>query len=269
MLTGVPKTALGVARIRAAESRRPDALFHDPYAEAFVAAAPDAYAEDASRSEAARAVGARIAFHVIMRTRFYDDYLLAAAAAGIDQVVLLAAGLDTRAFRLAWPTGVRVFEVDLPEVLDLKEQVLAGAGASPTGDRIIVAADLTAGWPAALLGAGFDRSRPTAWLVEGLLVYLSAEDAGRLLETVATFSAPASRLSCEQGRSAAQLAAESAEAGASEATTLWQGGLGDDVPGWLEGHGWMVERHDLGTVAASYGRPISSETKSGFVVARR
>src|SRR3954447_21152784 len=101
-LTGVSKTALGVARIRAGESRRPDRLFDDPYAAAFVAAMPDAYADMASRSDEQRAIGAALAVHVAIRTRLYDDYLLDAVDRGCRQVVLLAAGLDTRAFRLAW-----------------------------------------------------------------------------------------------------------------------------------------------------------------------
>ena len=268
MLTGVPKTALGVARIRAGESKRPDRLFDDPYAAAFVAAMPDAFANDASRSDAAKAVGARIALHVVVRTRFYDDYLLAAAGDGVDQIALLAAGLDTRAFRLPWPDGTRVFEVDLPDVLAFKESVLATASGDASGRRTVVAADLTADWPTALTDAGFDPQRPTAWLVEGLLVYLTFSDASRLLETIGELSAPGSRLSCEQGRSAMQLAAQSAESGASEATSLWQGGI-EDIPGWLTGHGWSVEQHALADLAADYGRPITTETHTGFVIATR
>ena len=268
VLTGVPKTALGVARIRAGESRRPDRLFEDPYAAAFVAAAPDAYTDDGTRSEAARAVGARIALHVVVRTKFYDDYLLAAAADGIRQVVLLAAGLDTRAFRLSWPDRTAIFEVDLPDMLAFKEDVLAGSADGPSARRCVVPADLTADWPTAIKDAGFDPGQPTAWLVEGLLVYLTHDDASRLLETVTGLSVPGSRLSCEQGRSAMQLAAQSAESGASEATTLWQGGI-EDVPSWLNEHDWQVETFQLATLAAHYGRPVTAETHTGFVIATR
>jgi methyltransferase (TIGR00027 family) len=268
VLTGVPKTALGVARIRAGESKRPDRLFDDPYAAAFVAAMPDAFPTDASRSDDAKRVGARIAMHVVVRTRFYDDYLLAAAADGIRQVVLLAAGLDTRAFRLPWPDGTTVFEVDLPEMLAFKEQVLSGRGSRPSSNRTAVAADLTADWSAAMSTSGFDPRQPTAWLIEGLLVYLTYDDAARLLDAVADLSVPGSRLSCEQGRSAMQLAAQSADGGASEATKLWQGGI-EDIPGWLAEHDWSVETFDLAGLAANYGRPISTETQTGFVLARR
>lgn len=270
VLTGVPKTALGVARIRAGESKRPDRLFDDPYAGAFVAAMPDAYADDGQRrDDAARAVGARIALHVVVRTKFYDDYLLAAAADGIRQIVLLAAGLDTRAFRLPWPDGTTVFELDLPAMTSFKDDVLTSASARPRCVRHVVAADLTADWPTALLSAGFDPEQPTAWLVEGLLVYLAYDDAARLLETVAGLSASGSRISCEQGRTAMQLAAQSAESGASEATKLWQGGIAE-IPEWLTDHGWSVAEFDLADLAREYGRPLTaSTTSSGFVTARR
>jgi methyltransferase (TIGR00027 family) len=267
MLTGVPKTALGVARIRAGESKRPDRLFDDPYAAAFVAAMPDAYANDANRTDAARDVGARIALHVVVRTRFYDDYLQAAAANGIKQVALLAAGLDARAFRLPWPDGTTIFEVDLPEMLAFKNDVLAARASTPTAERVAVVADLTADWPAEVRAAGFDPALPTAWLVEGLLVYLTEADAGRLLETIGQLSAAGSRLSCEQGRSALQLAAQSSETGASEATQLWQGGI-EDIPGWLADHGWSVETFQLASLAAAYGRPVKAETQTGFVIAQ-
>lgn len=230
---------------------------------------PEAYAADAARSDAARSVGARLALHVIIRTKFYDDYLLAAAADGIRQMVLLAAGLDTRAFRLPWPAGTTVFEVDLPETLTFKEHVLAANEPAPTCKRVVVEADLTGDWPAAITAAGFDPTQPTAWLVEGLLVYLTHDDAARLLDTVATLSAAGSRLSCEQGRSAMQLAAQSREPGASEATQLWQGGI-EDVAGWLSQHDWSVEEFALLDLARDYGRPVTNpSTSTGFVIARR
>jgi methyltransferase (TIGR00027 family) len=271
VLTGVPKTALGVARIRAGESNRSDRLFDDPYAAAFVEAMPDAYSAQTERSDAAKLIGTRIALQVVVRTKFYDDYLLAAAADGIRQIVLLAAGLDTRAFRLPWPDGTTVFEVDLPETTSFKNDVLAGISTRPTSARQVVVADLTADWPAALTIAGFDAAQPTAWLVEGLLVYLSHDDAARLLDTVAGLSAAGSQLSCEQGRGAKQLAkiaAVRAAAGAGEAISLWQGGI-EDVAAWLAEHGWTTEQHDLDELARAYGRATANESTSGFVVARR
>lgn len=268
VLTGVPKTALGVARIRAGESKRPDRLFDDPFAAWFVAAMPDAFAHDRNRSDDAKRIGARIALQVVVRTRFYDDYLLDATSDGIRQVVLLAAGLDTRAFRLRWPDGTTVFEVDLPEMVSFKNGVLSGHGSQPTAKRVPVTADLTLDWPAAMAAAGFDPAQPTAWLIEGLLVYLTHDDASRLLGDVARLSASGSQLSCEQGRSARQLAALGGESGASEATKLWQGGI-EDVPGWLDDHGWSTETHDLAVLANRYGRTVTTQTHTGFVIARR
>ena len=138
---GVGKTALGVARVRALESQREDRLFDDPYAQAFVDAAPGAFPEErAVRARPAAhgplaSLGAAFSAHAVIRTRFYDDFLTAATAAGSRQVVLLAAGLDTRAFRLAWPAGTRVFELDLPGVLAFKEAVLGAHGAVPRCER--------------------------------------------------------------------------------------------------------------------------------------
>jgi methyltransferase (TIGR00027 family) len=246
-------------------------LFDDPFAAAFVAAMPDAYSPQTERSDAAELIRTRIALQVVVRTKFYDDYLLAAAADGIRQIVLLAAGLDTRAFRLPWPDGTTVFEVDLPETTSFKNNVLAGLSPQPTTTRQVVVADLTADWPTTLTAADFDVSQPTAWLIEGLLVYLSHDDAARLLGAVAELSAPGSRLSCEQGRGVQQLqqmAAARSAAGASEAVALWQGGI-EDVSGWLDRHGWTTEKHDLGALAETYGRGTAIESSSGFVIARR
>jgi methyltransferase (TIGR00027 family) len=195
-LRGVAKTALGVAMVRARESRRGDRLFDDPYAQAFADAAPGAFPEEPKTEEQLAALGplaslgAVFYVHAVIRTRFFDDYLTAATAAGCRQVVLLAAGLDTRAFRLAWPQDTRVFEVDLPGVLAFKDTVLAARNAVPRCERTTVPADLRADWTAALAEAGFDRSGPAAWLAEGLLIYLTAAEARRLLTGVGELSAP-------------------------------------------------------------------------------
>jgi methyltransferase (TIGR00027 family) len=192
-LSGVGGTSLGVARARAWESGRPDRLFDDPYAAAFTAAAPVA-------SRAAVSPGsqrARLAFHVISRTRFYDDYLLGACAAGCRQVVLLAAGLDTRAYRLPWPPDTVIYEIDQPQVIEFKTRTLADLGAAPTADRRVVAVDLRDDWPTTLRTAGFDPNQPTAWSAEGLLGYLPPEAQDRLLDTITELSAPGSRLATE------------------------------------------------------------------------
>jgi methyltransferase (TIGR00027 family) len=261
-LSGVGGTSLGVARARAWESRRPDRLFDDPYAAAFAAAG----GTGDGTPPAPGPHRARLAFHVIIRTRFYDDYLLAAAEAGHRQVVLLAAGLDTRAYRLPWPDGVRLYELDLPEVLTFKERVLTGRSAVARCERITLPADLREDWPARLTDAGFDPAAPTAWLVEGLLVYLTAEEAALLLTRVGELSAPGSRSSFERNN-AASMIAEGDRTGIEEYASLWKGGLGQDTAGWLIDHGWRTEVHALSDVAASYGRPVTGGSLSGFLTA--
>jgi methyltransferase (TIGR00027 family) len=262
-LSGVGGTALGAARARAWESGRPDRLFDDPYAAAFTAAA---------RTTERRAVSpgsqrARLAFHVIIRTRFYDDYLLTACAAGCRQVVLLAAGLDTRAYRMPWPAGVRLYELDLPDVLSFKDSVLSGQKAVAGCERTALPVDLRSEWPARLTEAGFDPGVPTAWLVEGLIVYLTSEEADLLLTRVGELSAPGSRLSFERNNAASTIA-EGDRAGIEGYAALWKGGLGQDTVDWLGRHGWRTEVHELADVAASYGRPVpDGGSLSGFLTA--
>ena len=150
LLGGVSDTALGAAEMRAEESLRPDRLVNDPYAAAFVAAAPPLLPDVptlADDTELAALVEAGITA-VAIRTRFFDDQLEAASIAGCQQVVLLAAGLDARAFRLDWPNDVHLFELDLPELFAFKEQVLAEQRASPRCDRHVVPVDLREDWPA-------------------------------------------------------------------------------------------------------------------------
>ena len=134
---------------------------------------------------------------IAVRTRFFDDFFTAASEAGIRQAVILAAGLDTRGYRLAWPAGAVVFEVDQPEVIAFKTATLAGLGAEPTANRKTVAIDLRDDWPAALRSAGFDPDQPTAWIAEGLLVYLPPDAQDRLFDNISSLSAPGSRLATE------------------------------------------------------------------------
>jgi len=262
-----------VARLRAAESARTDRLFDDPFAAAFAAGAPadQAPADQApADGQPPGAPGSRLGAHVVIRTRFYDDYLLGAVAAGCGQVVLVAAGLDCRAFRLDWPAGLRLFELDQPDVLDFKEAVLAGVGARPRCRRQTIPVDLRGDWPAALTGAGFDPAQPTAWLVEGLLIYLSSDQAARLLTEVGTLSAPGSRVSLERGDAVSRLISEiNTTPRGARLAALWQGGLGEDNAAWLEARGWRAVRHDMAGVAAGYGRPAPEDSRSGFITATR
>ncbi|WP_322750420.1 MULTISPECIES: SAM-dependent methyltransferase [unclassified Frankia] len=276
-LRGVGKTALGVAMIRARESRRDDRLFDDPYAQAFVNAAPGAFPDEPKTERQVAALGplaslgAVFHLHGVIRTRFYDDYLTAATAAGCRQVVLLAAGLDTRALRLAWPPRTRVFELDLPDVLAFKDTVLAASSAVSRCERVTVPADLREDWTATLTEAGFDVTSPTAWLAEGLLLYLTADEAGRLLTNVSDLSAPGSQLSFEHTpMAAASLTATTRQMPTMQQyTALWKGGLGADAPGWLSGHSWQPQFHELAALAAYYCRPIPDATHGGFLTALR
>jgi methyltransferase (TIGR00027 family) len=132
-----------------------------------------------------------------VRTKFYDDFFLEATRAGIRQVVILASGLDTRAYRLRWPAGTIVYEIDRPQVIDFKTRTLTDLGASPLASRRTVAVDLRDDWPAALRKAGFDPTRPSAWSAEGLLSYLPPDAQDNLLDSITGLSAPGSRVATE------------------------------------------------------------------------
>lgn len=270
-LSGVGLTALGMALVRAHESARDDRLFDDPYAAAFVAALPGVFPEPGELDDEQRHVGSAFGVHAVFRTRFYDEYLLAAARDGLRQVVLVAAGLDTRAFRLDWPDGVRGYEVDLPEVLDFKERVLAERGAVPRCARTTVPADLRGDWGRVLVDAGFVPGEPTAWLVEGLLVYLSQAAAERLLTAVTELSAAGSRVAFEHQTAATAGLLDRARSGAAlrKYAALWQGGLAGDAADWLRAHGWRPTSYALRDLASDYGRPLRGEPTSRLLSAER
>ncbi len=296
-IDAVGRTAIGVAYVRARESCRIDRLFADPFALSFVFAAGregiiarggaaaeggaagsefGAARRDMTGRSGSAALGARLASHIVVRTRFYDDYLLEASAGGCRQIVLLAAGLDTRAYRLAWPGGVTIFEVDQPEVLAFKDRVLAEERAESMCDkRIAVAADLRLDWAQPLIAAGFDPGARTAWLIEGLLIYLSREDAEALLHKVTELSVPGSRLSFEDGsvdRAALDRIQSDPVSDTYTFTRLWKGGLGrGGGPAWLTANGWDARRDDRAELAQSYGRPLMEEEVDlgGYVTATR
>src|SRR2546423_3666179 len=166
---GVRRTGVLVAAPRAEEGGRADRLVGDQLAPAFVSAAAVGGGDIPTAAVLPPGASAFLA----IRTRFFDDAVLAACATGVRQVVLLGAGLDARAFRLDWPPGIRLFEVDLPELFAFKEPVVASAGAVARCERIVVPVDLREDWTGPLTGAGFDRSAATACLAEGLLPYLN------------------------------------------------------------------------------------------------
>jgi len=266
-LSSLGQTAVEVALERARESERPDRLFDDPYAAAFAAAFADtAQNGDEPSGEPAQAA---LSFQVAIRTRFFDDYLLEACLQGCRQIILLAVGLDTRAFRLDWPSGVRLFELDLPDVIEAKDAVLAAEGAVARCERQALAVDLRGDWPTALLDAGFQPSEPSAWLAEGLLIYLGADEAAELLTAIGELSAPGSWLAAERANFADPELLERArqQLGSHHFSALWKGGLGYDAADWLPERGWEVHTDDVGFAAAAYGRPADDDAGGGFLTA--
>jgi methyltransferase (TIGR00027 family) len=202
LASSVGATATGVAASRALASKQPNPLINDPFADALVKAVGLDYCNRMADGELESGddpfVNAeRICEQIAVRTRFFDDFFTIAASAGIRQAVILASGLDTRAYRLPWPPDAVVFEIDQPQVIEFKSGVLAGLGAAAVVDHRTVAVDLRDDWSTALQNSGFDATRPTAWIAEGLLIYLPPEAQDRLFDNITALSAPGSRLATE------------------------------------------------------------------------
>ena len=189
--SSVGATATMVAAARAIASREPDALIDDPFAEPLVRAVGlDFFIRlidgEFGLSDDDGGAATRLITNVMaVRTRFFDDFFTEATAAGIRQAVILASGLDARAYRLPWPAGTVVYEIDQPKVIEFKNATMASIGAAPTAERRAVSIDLREDWPAALRRNGFDDTKPTAWSAEGLLVYLPPEAQDRLFDDIA------------------------------------------------------------------------------------
>ncbi|KAA2260946.1 SAM-dependent methyltransferase [Solihabitans fulvus] len=246
---GVSRTATLIAQARAGEHARADRLFTDPLA--------GPLAEAVGGTPDLAGVLDLAGEHFVLRTRYFDDYLRKACAGGCAQVVLLASGLDTRAYRMDWPHDVRVFELDLPDLLAFKDEVLADAGARPNSRRIVVPVDLTDDWPAALLAAGFDPDRPTAWLVEGLLMFLSNEANDLLLDRISDLSCVGSTIAIEHFNPAFRALPQMrpvhdrfAELDALAASSV------EDPVAWLGRRGWQAEVTDQVDLAREHTRPV-------------
>ncbi|HUL98901.1 MAG TPA: class I SAM-dependent methyltransferase [Mycobacterium sp.] len=276
----VGATALGVAAARAAETAQTDPLIRDPFAYLLVCAAGPRWAELAGGSsqwygddEHGRTIDQMARSYQAVRTHFFDDFFGTTARAGIRQVVIVAAGLDSRAYRLDWPAGTVVFEIDQPKVLAYKGATLEAHGAIPNATRHAVAVDLRENWPAALIDAGFDPRQPTAWLAEGLLPYLPADAQDRLFEKVTALSAPDSRIAVEAFAPHASQSNEQRAAWRERTARLCrQLGLDDDLEAltyrepdradavqWLAEHGWQVHAVDSHDEMARLGRPVPDE----------
>ncbi|EFV11971.1 SAM-dependent methyltransferase [Segniliparus rugosus] len=250
----VGATALMVAVGRALEARQPQPLASDPFAEQFVRAAGEGFWAKALDGDIDLTslpkprFADRIRDHMAVRTRFFDDLFDQAARSGVRQFVILAAGLDSRAWRLDWPDGSAVYELDQPQVLAFKTQTLAGH--TPKADYTPIAVDLRDDWPAALADAGFDPAKPTAWLAEGLLAYLPAAAQNLLFERIATLSAPGSHVGVN-ARIGGNYAAErpfwqqAREELAAQGLDLDMQDLiyaedRDDPADWLSARGWLT-----------------------------
>jgi methyltransferase (TIGR00027 family) len=200
LATSVGATATMVAAQRALSSEA--GLIDDPFAAPLVhAVGIDVYTRlvngDIPVTDEHEFDPARMARGMAVRTRFYDDFFIDATGSGIRQAVIVAAGLDARAYRLPWPEGTVVYEVDLPDVIEFKTSTLRGLGAQPTAERRTVAVDLRDDWPAALQAAGFDPQAPSAWSAEGLVVYLPPEAQDSLFGNITALSVSDSQLASE------------------------------------------------------------------------
>lgn len=203
LTSSVGATATVVAAQRAIASRGPHPLINDPYAEPLVrAVGGDVVATmldgaDAHDGTAVALSREQLAEAMAVRTRFYDGLFTNATAAGVRQAVILASGLDTRAYRLPWPAGTVVYEIDQPAVIEFKTATLADLGADATATHRAIAIDLREDWSKALVDNGLDPGKPTAWIAEGLLIYLPPEAQDQLFDNITRLSAPGSYLATE------------------------------------------------------------------------
>ncbi|MGU3291297.1 SAM-dependent methyltransferase [Williamsia sp. M5A3_1d] len=266
--SSVGRTALLVALGRALETRRPDALIRDRFAEEFVRAAgddsltPEAIERLVADDPSATGSVTMLRDMMAARTRRIDTAVADATAAGCAQAVILASGLDARAVRLPWAAGTPVFEVDQPAVLDFKNEVLDGLDAHTDAHRVTVACDLRDDWLGALRDAGLRDDVPTVWLAEGLLPYLRAEDQESLLTTIGSVAPSGSVLVLDVPREPFEPDHADFDGSAFGVTMdelfldIGQFATQD----WLDGHGWATTSDSLVTLLADYGRPAPEGT---------
>jgi methyltransferase (TIGR00027 family) len=245
--TSLEATARWTAAVRAMETARDDRLFEDPWAAELAGREGHAWIEARTPDSV---------LPLVIRTRYYDDWLLAILGAPeLRQVVLMGAGLDTRAYRLPWPDRCVVFELDRAAILEHKAAILERAGAAARCERRTVVADLREPWTLALEAAGFDAGRPAAWLLEGLLFYLPGDDVVRVLDTISVATTGSSRLGFDIVNAAVLTSPFTkpwvdmqAAAGAP-----WLGTIEDPV-GFLAERGWAPSLTQAGQPDADYGR---------------
>ncbi len=298
----VGATALGVAAARAAETRSENPLISDPFAQVFLDAAGDGVWNWHSAPQLpAELVEAEpelplqmqaMVSYMASRTAFFDQFFLAATRAGIRQAVILAAGLDARAWRLPWPDGTTVYELDQPRVLEFKSSTLGEHGAEPACNRIAVPVDLRQDWPTALQQAGFDASAPSVWSAEGLMPYLPAAAQELLFNRVQALTATGSRIAVEalgpkfvdpQSRAKRRARMDRIRAVMAEVDPqreiprtdeLWYFEEREDVGDWFGRHGWDVTVTPTDELMAGYERKAPKEVQDQipgnlFVAAQR
>ncbi len=249
IVSGVGYTALLVAGWRALHALGPQPLVRDDYAKLFIAASQDPYLAGVLTKPGTSVDETAFPRLYGVQTRFFDDFFTSAASVGIRQAVIIAAGLDSRAYRLEWPDGTTVFEIDLPKVLEFKTRVLSDQGATPKAHRSEVAADLRTEWPTPLKAAGFDRHAASAWSVEGILPYLTDDTQTALFSRISELCAPGSRVAV--GALGTRLdhsqlsALETAHPGVNKSGNVDFSKLTYETNGdpaeWLAAHGWDVE----------------------------
>jgi methyltransferase (TIGR00027 family) len=279
----VGATALGIAWARSQESKSQCPLYTDPYAEVFIDEAVARGWELPQRHLAERIRS--ISGYAASRTKWFDEFFIAAGAGGIEQAVILAAGLDARAWRLPWNDGSVVYEIDQPKVLAFKTDTLRAHGAQPAARYVPVPVDLRHDWPNALREAGFDASEPTAWAAEGLLPYLPADGQDLLFERITDLSAQGSRVAVEafgagffdpeylaSRRERVRQLREQAGVpdDAPDVADLWFIEERTEVTDWFSGHGWEVSMIDAADLMTRFNRTTDDDTtpRTTFVEAR-
>ncbi|KAA1251961.1 class I SAM-dependent methyltransferase [Mycobacterium simiae] len=281
--TSVGSTALFVATARALEAQKPDPLAVDPYADLFCRAVGGTWADvlDGNAPEhdlKSADFGEHFVTFQGARTRYFDAYFRRAAAAGARQVVILAAGLDARAYRLTWPDGTTVFELDRPQVLDFKREVLTDRGVQPRAQRREIAVDLRDDWPQALRDNGFDPSEPSAWIAEGLLIYMPATAQEQLFTGIDSLASAGSHAAVEDGTPlppdefAAKVAEERAVVAAGGKSPFFQLVYNErcaPATEWFGLHGWTAVGTPLIEYLREVGRPAPEPgTEAGALFAR-
>jgi methyltransferase (TIGR00027 family) len=277
LASSVGATATMVAAQRALSNR--EGLIDDPFAEPLVRAVGLDFFTRALDGEIEldevdpEFNMRRAAEGMTVRTRWFDKLFTDAAAAGVRQAVILAAGLDARAYRLDWPDGTTVYELDQPEVIDFKTRTLAGLGAKPKANRVTIAIDLRNDWPKALLNNGFDPAQPTAWIAEGLLIYLPPEAQDLLFDRINELSAPGSRVATEHIPDVTMFSDERAEQIRErlkkyghdiQMKDLIYHGERSHVIDYLEGHGWDVTAQAMREAYAANGFDFPENETIGF-----